>query len=167
MLVADHTDFHRENTLRLDVDGKSLFPDCAFTLLAPGRGPLKFFVELDNGTEPMTSPRERDSWERKIRLYEALQDRSGERFRVLGIVTRSAERLRHMLATAAAAARNPQRSLVYGSTLSAYLTQTDPLAARCFLDHRGNAVALVPAPRWSPRPAAPAARAALAGAAGA
>lgn len=145
------TDVCRENALRLEVNDKSLFPDFAFTLNTSGGQALRFFVEMDNGTEPITSPRERDSWQKKLAFYEALQDTCGYRFRVLGIVTRSAARLDHIIATAAAMSHNPQRSLFLGTCLENYLADEHPLENACFLDHRGQAVALVvPAPRPMP-----------------
>lgn len=153
------TDFHRENTLALAVGEQRLYPDCALTLRVPGRPPLQFYVELDNGTEPMTSPRDRDSWEKKLRFYEDLRDSSAARFRVLALVTRSLERLEHIVALARQLTRNLQRSLCYGVCLSDYLAETDPLRAACFLDHRGRRVALV---RWPREPLSPTARSALA-----
>lgn len=146
------TEVYRENALRLDVNDKSLYPDLAFTLISPAGQVLRFFVEMDNGTEPITSPRERDSWQKKLAFYEALQDACGYRFRVLGIVTRSPTRLNHIIATAAAMSRNPQRSLFLGACLEYYLANDGPLENPCFLDHRGQAVPLVAAPRFTPTP---------------
>jgi hypothetical protein len=39
--------------------------------------------------------------------------------------------------------RNPRRSLVYGTTLEAYLAAADALRTPCFQDHRGRSVSLV------------------------
>lgn len=138
-------DVHRENTLRLEVDGRSLYPDRTFTVIAPDRPSLHFFVELDNGTEPIASPRERDSWLKKLAFYEAFQDVCGYRFRVLGINTKTKARLDHILMTAAAVSRDPQRPLFYGVGLADYLSLEQPLEAACFRNHKGQAVALVPA----------------------
>lgn len=140
-------EYYRENSLRLEAAGQSLYPDGAFTLLAPGRPPLRFFVELDNGTEPLASPRERDSWQKKLAFYETLQDTCGYRFRVLGVITRTTNRLQNVLATAAAASHNPRRPLFYGIVLTEYLGRDQPLTSLCFRDHRGQEVALVPVER--------------------
>ena len=139
-------DFHRENQLRLTLGPESLYPDCSFTLTAPGRPPFLFYVELDNSTEPLTSPKERDSWQRKLRLYEALQDAAAARFRVLGLVTRSQQRLTNIAALAAGMTRNPHRSLFYGVYLPTYLASPTPLTLPLFTDHRGGASSLLPAP---------------------
>jgi hypothetical protein len=143
-------EFYRENTLCLNADGRSLYPDAAFTVLAPERPPLRFFVELDNGTEPITSPRERDSWHRKLNFYEALQDNCDDRFRVLGVVTKTKERLDHIVAAAADMSRDLRRPLFYGICLDDYLAEDEPLEQPCFRDHQDRVVALVPPVRRQP-----------------
>lgn len=155
--------FIRENQLRLTAANDHLSPDCSFTLALPNRPPFLFYAELDNSTEPLTSPRERDSWIRKLRIYEALQDASPTRFRVLGLVTRSVKRLENIAALAASVAKNPQRSIFYGVYLPDYLGDPMPLTASLFSDHRGMRVSLVatvrPKPAKAPEPSAPDARA--------
>jgi len=49
----------------------------------------------------LASPRERESWLRKLQFYERLQDESDVRFRVLAVTTRSEHRARNLLALAA------------------------------------------------------------------
>ncbi len=141
-------DFTRENALKLTIAGDDLFPDASFTLTQPGRPPFLFYVELDNSTEPLASPRARDSWFRKIRFYEELQNRSASRFRVLGIVTRSKQRLENIAALAASVATNPQRSLFLGVHLPEFLQAAQPLMSPLFTDHRGLRVSLLPT--WLP-----------------
>jgi hypothetical protein len=142
--------FSRENTFRLQVGEECLYPDCGFQLLLPDGPALGFFVELDNSTERIRSATDLDSWQRKIRLYDAFQDRSPRRFRVLILSTRSAERASRILAAAAELASNPARSLFYGVALPRYLAEADPLRLPCFLDHRGRPAALVPPGRRVP-----------------
>lgn len=149
-VVASHrrgihlANFYRENTLRLAVGGEALFPDCAFEIRTPDGFQLNFLVELDNGTERVRSDKDTDSWQRKIRLYEQLQDTNyPRRFRVLVVTTRSRERLDHILAMARAQARNPRRSLLYAVHLGDYLSQSDPLYSPCFRDHHKRPVALI------------------------
>ena len=142
------TGFYRENSCRLPVGDESLFPDCAFQLVAPGSLPFSFFVELDNSTEVIRSDQDRDSWERKLRLYDAFQGTVPNRFRVLVLATRSSARVQHILDAARSVVRNPQRSLVYGARLSEFLTYPDALTAPCFRDHLGRRRALV----WESKP---------------
>ncbi len=147
--------FHRENSLRLMLENESLYPDCAFTLRIPNRPGFTFFIELDNSTEALASPRAHDSWLKKLRFYERLQDGRAERFRVLGIVTKSPQRLDHLLALAAAEARNPQRNLFYGIDLRDYLTHPTPLFSAIFQDHRRQPASMLPI-TMSPPVASPA-----------
>jgi hypothetical protein len=128
------TGFYRENTLRLAVGEESLYPDCGFQLIVPGGPELGYLVEIDAGTERIRSPKDLDRF----------QDSCPKRFRVLVVSTRSRERVGHILDAAATLVRNPRRSLFYGISLPAYLAQAEALTARCFRDHRGEAVALVP-----------------------
>ncbi len=140
--------FYRENTLRLPVGDEALFPDCAFELMSPAGLKFNFLVELDNGTERVRSQKDTESWQRKIRLYDGLQNQSyPHRFRVLVVTTRSGDRLRHILDAAAVQMHNPRRTLFYGVHLRNYLEEPDPICAPCFQDHRGLPVALVPRTR--------------------
>ena len=136
-------DFYRENTLKLRVGDEALCPDGSFTLHTQDRRNLHFFIELDNSTERVRSDKDADSWQRKLRLYEALQDQLPRRFRVLVITTRSSDRLDHILSLASETARNPARALVYGVHLERFLDCAEPLKAPCFLDHRRRPVSLV------------------------
>lgn len=137
------TDFQGENALRLDAGEDSLYPDSAFRLTLPSGGVFSFFVELDRATERVWSALDADSWQRKIVNYNAVQDRSPRRFRVLAVTTGTSERLGHLLTLAGSMSRDPRRSLVYGVTLADYLAQAEPLTRSCFLNHRGECVPLV------------------------
>jgi hypothetical protein len=137
----------RENSVRLDAGEDHLYPDCSFTLVPPDGRTLRFFVELDNGTERVRSAKDADSWDRKIHLYEATQDQSADRFRVLVIATRGSDRLTHILTRAATLTQNPLRTLFYGIELPCFLAEAAPLTTPCFRDHRLEPAALVPALR--------------------
>jgi hypothetical protein len=137
--------FYRENTLRLVVGDEAIFPDCAFELASPAGLKFNFLVELDNGTERVRSQKDAESWQRKIRLYDGLQNESyPHRFRVLVVTTRSGDRLRHILDTAATGMHNPRRTLFYGVHLQDYLAEPDAACAPCLRDHRNLPVVLVP-----------------------
>jgi hypothetical protein len=145
--------FYRENTLRLAVGDEALFPDCVFELASPAGPTFNFLVELDNGTERVRSQKDTESWQRKIRLYDGLQNESyPHRFRVLVVTTRSGDRLRHILDAAAAGMHNPRRTLFYGVDLPDYLAEPGAVCAPCFRDHRGLPVVLMPRVR---KPLAP------------
>jgi hypothetical protein len=149
--------FYRENTLSLPVDGTVAYPDSVFELHVPDGRRFNFLVELDNGTERVRSEKDTDSWQKKIRLYNVLQDRNyPDRFRVLVVCTRCSGRLRSILQLAGQHATNPQRALLYGVHLDDYLKEPDALCAPCFRNHRDEPVSLVsgftvvPAPAGAP-----------------
>ncbi len=129
-----------------------LYPDSVFELIHPTDNRFAFIVEIDAGSERIRSPKEVESWERKIRLYDWYQDASPERFRVLIVATHDPARVPRLLQAAATLVGNPQRSLFYGISLPAYLACSDALRVPCFRDQRGRAVVLV-APRSSLSPA--------------
>lgn len=150
LLVAAHRAglpverFHRENALALRAGEETLYPDCTLALRAPGGTLLTFYVELDNATETVRSGGNADAWERKLRFYEAYQNLCPERFRVLGVTSAGPARRQHLLSAAAAVARDPRRSLLYGVTLEDLLGEDEALQKAVFRDHRGRPVALVP-----------------------
>ena len=144
----------RENTVRLDVSGGSLYPDYSFTLRTTTDNTFTFFTELDNGTEPVFSTKDRDSWERKLRLYSAYALQSGTRFRVLIVSTNRPERVEHILALANALQGQGSPSLFYGIRLAAYLAVPDAITVPCFHDSAGKVVSLLPQHRQERQPLA-------------
>jgi hypothetical protein len=143
------TDFYRENTLKLSIGGDTLYPDSSFQLVVDDQ-PLNFLVEIDNHTETIRSQKDTESWEKKLRLYDRLQDTITNRFRVLAVTTRSTDRLRHILSAAAGVFRNTDRKLVYGIDLPTFIGEEQPLHRSVFRDHFGRATALI-ASRFSVR----------------
>ncbi len=140
--LANHA---RENAVRLTVGSDAVVPDAAFQL-APFTGKaLSFTVELDNRSERVRSDKEADSWQRKVRLYEAYADHAPSRFRVLLVTTGGEARLRNMLQTARQHAKNPHRALVYGTTLSRYLAESAAVTTPCWQDHHLRVVGLLTA----------------------
>ncbi|QDT64082.1 replication-relaxation family protein [Calycomorphotria hydatis] len=146
--------FARENSVKLEADGFTLYPDCAFQLRSKDGGPhandscrFNFTVELDNGTERVRSTHDIESIERKLRGYDRHQGqfeaRDPRRYMVLLITTRSAQRLEHMLSVADAVMHNRQRTCFLGCTLSEWLEGNlfrEPLLR----DHRGLRKTLIP-----------------------
>lgn len=152
---VDFSGFYRENTLCLRAGDDCLYPDSAFQLVERDGSGFGFFAEIDAGTERIRSPKDVESWERKIRTYDRIQDLSPKRFRVLIVSTRSRDRVSHILDLAGTLVRNPQRTLFYGISLPEYLAQANAIRSACFRDHRGRSAALVPerptpTPAWNP-----------------
>jgi len=150
------TGVYRENSLRLSAGQESVYPDAAFILVAPDQNTYRFFLEIDCGTERVRSDRSDQSWERKLQVYDQVQDQWAEnRFRVLIVTVRSGpERLERILNLAGRVQRSPHRTLFYGATLYAYLGSTFAATSPLFADHRGRRQSLVLgnlSPREEPR----------------
>ena len=139
--------FARENSVVLETASGELRPDAAFQVIAGNRA-LNFLVELDNGTERVQSKRDTESIERKIRGYyshsRAMKAFDRDRYVVLFVTTRSAVRLKHMMAHASAITSNSQRTLFLGTTLDDFLTRKDALSAKCFLSPDFKSTAMIP-----------------------
>lgn len=137
------SDFHRENAFQLEINGERMAPDCALQIVDWHGYPWNFLVELDNRSERIRSTKDTESIQRKIRLYEAYQDRCRHRFRVLVVTTGTSDRLARILSLSRTLTNNPARSLFYGTKLPAFLAERNPLRARCFFNHRGQRVSLL------------------------
>jgi hypothetical protein len=135
--------FHGENRVQLTGGELTVYPDCAFQFMLPSGRALSYFVEIDNRSERVCSPKDTDSWERKMRAYEAVQDCVQTRFRLLVVCTRGSERINHILATARRVAQNPRRALAYAVALPEFLCHSAPLTEPLFRDHHGRSVSLV------------------------
>ena len=139
--------FARENSVRLEANGFTLYPDCAFQLVNEHGREFNFVIELDNGTERIRTAKDVESIERKIRGYDAHQQRftSGDRSRylVVFVTTRSAERLRHILDLAGMVMQNPDRMFFLGCSFQD-LKESDPFTKAIFNDQRGLRRYLIP-----------------------
>jgi hypothetical protein len=144
---AELTGFCRENTFRLNDGRDTIYPDCGFQLGYQNGEQFSYFVELDNSTERLTGDKSIESWERKIRVYEAVRSTSLTRFRVLVFTTRSTERVSHILWLARKLAANPQRTLFCGVSLAEFLAAEHPLSRPLFRDHLGRPTAIFSAVR--------------------
>jgi len=148
--------FSRENSLRIEVDGDTLYPDCAFQLAAPGGKTFNYVVELDNGTERIRSTKATESLERKIRGYDCHQSQYAvldpRRYVVLFVTTRSSLRTEHILDAARSLMENPKRTVFLASELSALLSQPDPMIHPCLRDNRGRKRGVLPSGTCSTKP---------------
>lgn len=143
-----------ENSLPLTAGSETVYPDLAFSLITAEGLSLRYYVEIDCGTERLRSRLSSRTWQRKARVYDRVAD-AGNRFRVLVVTVRAGhERLRHIIATAAAEQRNRQRTLLYGITLDDYLASESAVTDGVFQDHHGRPQALVPDMKKFARPIA-------------
>jgi len=139
--------FAAENSLRLEANGFTMYPDCAFQLVAPnGRG-YNFAVELDNGTERIQTRKDVESIERKLRGYDAHQQQyaanDAGRYLVLFVTTRTKNRTNHIMQLADGVMQNRQRTVFVGSEMGKLLS-SDPVSDPVLQDHRGLKRSLLP-----------------------
>lgn len=139
--------FARENSVKLQAGGFTMFPDCAFRIATPDNRGFNFVLELDNGTERVRTKQDVESIERKLRGYDAHQSQFAandpQRYVVLFITTRGDERLRNIMQLADAVMQNRHRTVFIGTGLRT-LTASDPFSDAIFEDHRGLKRTLIP-----------------------
>ncbi len=139
--------FARENSVKLEAGGFTMYPDCAFQLVnAKGRA-FNFVLELDNGTERMRSRQDVESIERKIRGYDIHQSQFAaddpNRYVVLFVTTRSVYRLPKILSLADTFMQNRQRTVFVGCDFDTLLA-SNPFHDAVFTDHRCLRRTIVP-----------------------
>ncbi|MEZ5942496.1 MAG: hypothetical protein R3C18_13970 [Planctomycetaceae bacterium] len=146
--------FARENSLKLEANGFTLYPDCAFQLLTSDGSTFNYVVELDNGTERVRTRQDVESIERKLRGYDAHQSQFAandpQRYLVLFVTTRSRSRLDRILQLADMLLTNRQRTVFVGCGYQSLCDQ-DPFQQPLLSDHRGLKRTIVPLVHSTPR----------------
>ena len=139
--------FARENSIKLQIGGFTMYPDCAFQLVRSDGRKFHFIVELDNGTERVRTQRDVESIERKLRGYDVhnaqFDAHDPERYLVLFITTRSQQRVTSILNAAAAVTTQPGRTVFLACSLKT-LQEANPFQDAIFADHRGLKRTLLP-----------------------
>jgi len=156
LLVKIHTSAHAagldipfllgDNQVRLSSGQETFIPDTVFGLKLKGRSPQHYLVELDCGTEPVYSTKQRDSLQKKLSLYYAHEAASDNTYRVLFLFTEATPRVAHFLRLARELSPDPRRHLVMAAVLDSVLDHANPLQWPLFLDHDQQLVSLLPCP---------------------
>jgi hypothetical protein len=133
---------HGENQLPLALGERMQKPDYTFRL-ATRDGPLTFYDELDEGTEPIASTKQRESLEARIRFHEDYQNANGERYRVRVFFAKASARMVQFLALARRYAAK-QRVIFLAVLLEDYLKHGSPLTSPIFVDHFNRLEPLIP-----------------------
>lgn len=131
-----------ENQLPLTLGERVLKPDHSFRL-ATRDGTFTYYDEIDEATEPITSTKQRESLEAKIRFHEDYQNATGERYRVRVFFAKASPRMAQFLNLARKYAKL-QRRIFYAVLLENYLDHGSPLTAPLFTDHFHRQQSLVP-----------------------
>jgi hypothetical protein len=103
-----------------------------------------YYDEIDEATEPITSTKQRESLEAKIRFHEDYQNATGERYRVRVFFAKASPRIVQFLNLARKHAIR-QRSVFYAVLLEDYLKHGSPLTSPIFIDHFHRVQSMVPA----------------------
>ncbi len=132
-----------ENQLPLKTGGRIQRPDFSFRLHT-GDAVYTYYDEMDEGTEPISSSKQRESLEAKIRFHEDYQNATGERYRVRVFFAKASPRMAQFLNLARHFSKQ-QRCIFFAVLLDDYLNHGSPLTAPIFVDHFHRLQSLVPA----------------------
>jgi len=132
-----------ENQLSLSFGEQTQRPDYSFRLQTRD-AVYTYYDEIDEGTEPIASTKQRESLEAKIRFHEEYQNATGERYRVRVFFAKASIRMVQFLNLARKHATR-QRSIFYAVLLEDYLNHANPLTSPMFVDHFHRLQPLVPA----------------------
>ena len=135
-----------DNQVRLSSGKETFIPDTVFGLKQKRKTPQHYLVELDCGTEPVYSSKQRDSLQKKLSLYYAHEAASENTYRVLFLFTEATPRVAHFLCLARELAPDPRRHIVMAAVLDSILDHAAPLQWPLFLDHDQRLVSLLPCP---------------------
>lgn len=136
------TDFHPENTFRIDCRERPLWPDARFTLTLPNGSRFSYCVELDNSTESVLSYKSADSILSKMQRY--LVDMVGSpHYRVLFVVTGAKERKQNIVEAARQLTGENGFVPFYIVSLDDYLAHTDALFNPCFHSPQDENISLL------------------------
>ena len=144
--------FRRENELRLQLGDQMQRPDCAFQVVYGRRRKKRnFVVEIDCGTEPIRSQKQRDSLERKVRFYERYRQATSKSFFVLTVFTKESQRLQRFLEMTNDAMARPHQGQFWACQLSQY-TEGNAFCDGNFIDQNGDLQSIIPQhPGQTPR----------------
>ena len=132
----------RDGQLVIETGEHKLIPDCSFQLTGH-RQRLNYYLEMDCGTEPVNSSKNRESLARKIRAYDRWSQLAQDPFRVLFVFTSSRERMDHFLDLAYQIMSPPYtRSLFLATMLPGPSTQQNVVCDTVFLNHAKRPYAL-------------------------
>ena len=136
--------FYGENRLELKLGSRSARLDAAAQFKIKGYRTRNALFELDAGTEPIYSDRQRESLSRKVRFVYDYEVSAPQKFRHYTVFAAPMARMASYLQMAADLNPHPQRSICYATTLDAFLAADDPLRSQIFLNDRRQRSSILP-----------------------
>lgn len=140
----------RDREVCLQTDDHQVWPDATVSLQKDDQL-LHFFVEIDCGTEPILSFKNRASLSRQVLAYDAYATTCLHRFRVLTLFTEGALRLSSYLDMAGELMHmSKRRSLFYAATTRQLSEATNVVLDPIFVDNRRQSQAMIPQSQPAP-----------------
>jgi hypothetical protein len=144
---AKVTSFYGENQLELKLGERSMRLDAAAQFKIKGYRPYNCLFELDCGTEPVYSQKQRESLSQKVNFVFEYEQSCQQTFRHYVIFATPTTRMANYLQMVDQLNPNSQRTICYAATLDHYLHGADPLRAPIFLDHKRQPASILPSPQ--------------------
>lgn len=137
--------FRIEKTISIPDDDRVIVPDAELELLSSDGRRYTYFIELDTGSERISTLQTIPaSIQKKLEFYE-LYRRSGKQFRTVFVTTSSERRAVNILKFCEGMTHNDAAHRVYASFFKTFMDSTDCLFDdQVFMNHNLNRVPLVP-----------------------
>lgn len=140
----------RDREVCLQTDQHQVWPDATLSLEKDHEA-FHYFVEIDCGTEPILSFKNRASLSRHVLGYDAFAESCEHRFRVLTVFTEAALRMSSYLDMARELMRMSQRrSLFYAATMHELTEATNVVLDPIFVDNRRRSQPMIPQSKGAP-----------------
>jgi hypothetical protein len=136
--------FYGENQLELKLAERHLRLDAAAQFKIKGYRPYNCLFELDCGTEPVYSTKQRESLSQKVRFIFDYERTCQQTFRHYVIFASSPVRMANYLHMVDELNPNRQRTICYATSLDQFLNTSDPFRAPIFHDHQRTLASLLP-----------------------
>jgi hypothetical protein len=136
--------FCGENRLELQLGERSMRLDAAAQFKLKGYRPYNCLFELDCGTEPVHSRKQRESLSQKVRFILDYERLCRQTFRHYVVFAAATPRLANYLQMVAELNPNPERRICFAATLDRYLAAEDPLRTPIFFDERSQRASILP-----------------------
>ena len=127
----------------MNVGEQSLYPD-AYLQLQRQYQVFNYFVEVDCGTEPVVSHKNRESLTRKIRFYDDYSKQGNDPFRVLFVFASPLRRSNFLDAAYEYMTPPYNRTIFLATMLPDDTVDSNLVTDSVFQDHRRNFVSLAP-----------------------
>ncbi len=145
--------FYGENQLELKLAERYLRLDAAAQFKIKGYRPYNCLFELDCGTEPVYSTKQRESLSQKVRFIFDYERSCQQTFRHYVIFASSPVRMANYLHMVDELNPNRQRTICYATSLDRFLGTSDPFRAPIFHDHERTLASILPSPQMELLPA--------------